>query len=136
MSFGYVFKEEYRPLIPNGVYEAQCVKYDASFCLGKARKLFLHFKILEHGEHYNAKVFMAFNMPYDGAIKQGSKYFKTWVMVNGWRRPSRNAMMSPRLFKNKIFKVRTRTCKPMHNGSEMPRDFWYSVVDEIVEVLL
>ena len=42
--------------------------------------------------------------------------------------------MSSRLFKNKIFKVRTRTVKPNHGRKEMPKEFWYSVVDEIVEV--
>ena len=74
-------------------------------------------------------------MPYDMKIKTGSKYYKTWTMVNGWNKPTRNAKMSPRLFKNKIFKVKTRTVKPQHNGNEMPEHFWYSVVDEIVEVV-
>jgi hypothetical protein len=131
----YIFRQEYKPLVPNGVYEAQFIKYDQSFVLGKARKLLLHFKILDHGKDYGKELFMAFNMPYDKNIRQGSKYFKTWVMVNNWKRPSRNAKMSPRLFKSKFFRVKTRTCKPMHNGAEMPHDFWYSVLDEIVEVL-
>ncbi len=131
----FVFREEYKPLIPNGTYEAQCIKYDSKFCLGKARKLFLHFAILEHGEHNKKQIFMAFNMPYNKRIRQGSKYFKTWCMVNDWRLPSRNAKMSPRLFLNKIYKVKTRTVKPNHNGKEMPREFWYSVVDKIVEVI-
>jgi hypothetical protein len=78
---------------------------------------------------------MAFNMPYDRRIKSGSKYYKTWCMVNDWQKPSRNAKMSPRLFLNKIYKVKTRTVKPPHNGKEMPEQFWYSVVDEIIEVL-
>ena len=77
---------------------------------------------------------MAFNMPYDKKIKSGSKYYKNWVMVNGWSKPSKNAKMSPRIFKNKIYEIRTRTTKPKHNGKEMPENFWYSVVDEILEV--
>ena len=78
---------------------------------------------------------MAFNMPYDKKIKSGSKYYKNWVMVNGWNKPSRNAKMSPRIFKNKIYKIKTRTTMPKHNGKEMPENFWYSVVDEILEVI-
>lgn len=131
----FICGEDYRPLIPNGAYQAQCFKYDSSFLLGKARKLFLHFRIIEPGEHHGANVFMAFNMPYDHKIKQGSKYYKTWVMVNGWAKPSRRTKMSPRLFLNKVYKVKTRVVKPSHNGKEMPQAFWYSVVDSIVEVI-
>jgi hypothetical protein len=61
--------------------------------------------------------------------------FVNWVMVNSWNKPSRNAKMSPRIFKNKIYKIKTRTTKPKHNGKDMPENFWYSVVDEILEVI-
>jgi len=131
----FVCDDDYKPLIPDVKYEVQCVGYDTKFCLGKTRKTFLKFEILTEGEHNGKKLFMAFNMPYNGRIKTGSKYYKTWCMVNGWRRPSRNTKMSARLFKNKIYTVKTRTVKPQHNGNEMPEDFWYSVVDEIVEVI-
>jgi hypothetical protein len=122
-------------MLPNGIYDAQCVKYDSKFVLGKTRKVFLNFRIIEQGEHNGKIIFQAFNMPYDGRIKTGSKYYKTWCMVNGWNKPSRNAKMSPRLFLKKIYKVKTRTVKPAHNGKEMPKQFHYSVVDEILEVL-
>jgi hypothetical protein len=131
----FVCGEDYKPLIPDGTYQAQCIRYDESFCLGKARKLFLHFRIVESEKYHGQTIFMPFNMPYDKRIKQGSKYYKTWVQVNGYQKPSRNATMSPRLFKNKVFQVRTRTVKPKNATKEMPKQFWYSVVDSIVEVL-
>ena len=132
----FICDDDYKPLIQDGKYEAQCVGYNTNFCLGKARKLFLIFRILAEGEHYDKNLFMAFNMPYNGRIKTGSKYYKTWCMVNGWQRPSRNAKMSPRLFLKKIYKVKTRTVKPLYNGKkEMPEQFWYSVVDEIIGVI-
>lgn len=131
----FVCSDNYRPLIPNGTYEAQCIKYDNKFVLGKTLKVFLIFKILDLGEHQGKQIFQAFNMPYDRKIKMGSKYYKTWCMVNGWNKPSRNAKMSPRLFINKIFKIKTRTTKPLHNGKEMPENFRYSVVDAILEVI-
>jgi len=76
-----------------------------------------------------------FNLPFDFRVKSGSKYYKTWVMVNGWMRPSKNARMSPRLFLNKIFKIKTRVVKPKHHDKLMPETFWYSVVDEIIQVI-
>jgi len=124
-----------RPLIPNDTYEAQCFAYDTKFCLGKTRKTFLKFVILEQGEHFEKEVFMAFNMPYNRKIKQGSKYFKTYVFANGHRRPTRNSMMSPRIFKGRIFQIKTRTVEPKFpNGKSMPRQFHYSVVDSITDV--
>jgi len=129
----YVCDDNYRSLIPDGKYEVQCTGYDNSFCLGKARKLFLYFRIIE-GEYEGTKLFQAFNIPYDERIKSGSKYYKTWVMVNQWRKPSRNTKMSPRLFLNHVYRIKTRTVKPKHNDQPMPEAFRYSVVDEILEV--
>ena len=126
---------DYRPLLRNGTYEAQCFKYDNRVYFGKTKKLFLHFKIIEPGEYFGKAIFMAFNIPCDRNLSQGSKYYKTWVHVNGWRKPSRNAKMSPKIFLNKICKVRTRTVKPTNNGQKMPKEFWYSLVDTIVEVI-
>jgi len=120
---------------PYSNYEAQCFKYDSNFHLGKTRKTFLFFKILDHGPHFGKQIFMAFNMPFDKKIKTGSKYYKTWCMVNGWKKPSKNAKMSPKLFKNKIYRIKSRTVKPKHYRDEMPKDFWYSVVDGILEVV-
>jgi hypothetical protein len=119
--------------IPDGTYEAQVISYDEKFCIGKARKLFLNFRIVA-GANAGTELFMAFNIPYDQRIRPGSKYYKTWAMVNGWRRPSRNAKMSPRLFLNKVYRVKTRTVRPKHNDREMPGGK-YSVVDSILEVL-
>ena len=131
----FVCSDDYKPLIPNGTYEAQCIKYDSKFVLRKTRKVFLTFKILNLGEHQGKQIFQAYNMPYDGRIKTGTKYYKTWCMVNRWNKPSRNAKMSPRLFINKIYKIKTRTVKPLHDGKEMPENFRYSVVDAILEVV-
>jgi hypothetical protein len=90
--------------------------------------------ILTEGEHYGKKLFMAFNMPYNGRIKTGSKYYKTWCMVNGWQRPSRNTKMSARIFKNKVYTIETRIVMPEHNSEPMPKQYWYSIVDKILKV--
>jgi len=136
MKEEFVCGEDYKPLVPNRKYEAVCIDYDQSFVMGKFRKLFLHFKITEPGEHYGKTVFMAFNMPYNKKIKQGSKYYKTYVFANGNQRPTRNAIMSPRIFKGRVFEIKTRTVEPkFSDGKPMPRHFHYSVVDSITRVL-
>ncbi len=118
------------PLIENGIYEAQFVKSkDVLIC--KTWKRMLTFKITEPGKYHGIKLFMAFNMPYDKKVKQGSKYYKTYCMVNGWRKPTRNAILSPLIFKNKLFRIKTRKVIPELNKKPMPEQFWYSVVDEI-----
>jgi len=120
--------------VPDGEYMVQCFAYNNGFCFGKNPKTFLWFRIINQGEHDNKKIFMAFNTPYDKKIKTGCKYYKTWCMVNDWHKPSRNAAMSPKLFINKIYMVKTRTVIPQHNGKPMPESFKYSIVEEIISV--
>jgi len=76
MANDFACAEDYKPLNPNGIYEAQCFGYDSCFIV-KSRKTFLQFKILDLGENNGKKIFMAFNMPYNGKIRMGSKYYKT-----------------------------------------------------------
>ena len=130
----FVCADDYWPLLPNGTYEAQCFRYESKHFGVNTLKLFLRFKIIQ-GEYQGKEIFMAFNMPPNGKIKTGSKYYQTWVDVNGWQKPSRNTKMSPRIFKNKIFKVETRTVKRKHNDKKMPDSFNYSIVDKILEVV-
>ena len=122
------------PLIPDGVYEAQCVKYEYS--RKPYSKVYLKFKITEPGKHNGLRLFKPYSVPPNsGKPAQGSNYYKDWIMVNNWQPPSRNAKMSPKIFLNKIFKIRTRTAKPKRDGKEMPEQCWYSLVDVLVEVV-
>ena len=78
---------------------------------------------------------MPFNYPSNGKFTPGYKYWQYWVMVHD-RPPSKNAKMSPKIFKNKIFKIRTRKVKRKYtNGNDMPSYCDYSVVGTIEEVL-
>jgi hypothetical protein len=125
---------EPRPRIVDGFYEAQCVKYE--YGQRPFPKLYLKFKITEPGEHVGRILFKPYNLPKKGKEwAHSSNFYMDWVWVNNFRQPSRNAKMSPRIFVNKIFKVRTRTTKPKRDGKEMPEQFWYSLVDSLVEVV-
>ena len=120
--------------IPDREYEAQCIKWEEG--PRPFKKLYLNFKITEPGEYNGLMLFKPYNPPKDGkSWKQGSNFYKDWVWVNNWHPPSKNPRMSPRIFVNKIFKVRTRTTKPKRDGKEMPEQFWYSLVDSLVEVV-
>ena len=124
---------DYRPLIPDGLWDVQCIGYDDGY-YGKIPKLFLNFEIVGDGPYKGEQLFMSFNMPYDGHIPTGSRYYKTWSKVNG-KLPSRNAKMSPRIFLNKLFRVKTRTVVPKDDNDVLPTDFHYSIIENIIESL-
>lgn len=130
----FICSDDYYRLLPDGEYEAECVSHQDRFW-SKGRKLFLNFRITIPWEWKGERVFMAFNMPRDGRITPGMKYYRAWRAVNGGRPPSKNAKMSPRLFLYKHFRICTRTVKPKDNGEEMPSAYWYSVVDRILSVV-
>ena len=119
--------------VPDHEYEAICIKCETGYGWGR-KKMYLHFKIIDLGPHNDKMVFMPINYP-DGVKVKGfrSKYYQVWCQFHG-KRPSKNATMSPRIFKNKICTIRTRTVKPKSKNNS-PGDFPYSVVDEIVEVI-
>ena len=133
--------QNYKPHIPPGDYVATCTSCDSKFWLRKTRKLFLNFTILNAPQKLpdgeKTTLFMAFNMPYHGKVCSGSKYYKTWCLVNGRKPPSRNAVMSPKLFLNRTYKVRVSSVRPkdIDSRTEMPPAFHYSKVERILEVL-
>lgn len=129
-----VCREDYWPLIPDGKYQAVCYDYNCKPYQGKARRMYLNFEIISPGEYQGKKLFMVFNIPVNGKPGRASRYYKTWVMVNGWRHPSRNTQMSPRLFLKKAYEVETKTVKPQFNGGT-PEELYYSKVENILYVL-
>ena len=125
--------EEYRPLIPSDSYIAQCFKHDTGLSFGNQPKVYLWFRIIE-GQYAGKELFMACSLPKKGKkLSPGHKYYKVWQFVNG-RPPSKGTKLSPRLFKGRIFKIKTRTARSRMGDKEMSNAHNYSVVDEIVEV--
>lgn len=121
---------EYYARIPDGTYTAQCFKHEQGYVFGESKKLYLWYRILTESAYHGTEIFQAFNMPKNRRVGVGSKYYMAWCMANGWRKPTRNAKMSPQIFKSKVFKIKTRTVE--RNG--MPESFNYSVVDSILSV--
>ena len=130
----YTSDELHRNLFPDGTYEVQYVSHNDGFAMGRYKKLFVIFKILDAGEHFDKTIMLIYNMPFSSGPRAGSKYYKDWAFLNEFKKPSRNTIMSPRIFRNKRLLIKTRTVKPKRNKEEMPKEFWYSVVDQILEV--
>ena len=123
-----VCAQDYRTRVPDGVFEAECIGVDSGY-YGRIPKLYLKFRLINR-PYEDVELFMSFNMPFNGRIPVGSRYYRAWSKVNG-RMPSRNARMSPRVFLNKLYRVKTRTVKPKDGGVELPGDFHYSIIDSV-----
>ncbi len=130
------------PLIPDGEYYAECTEYKLLDYNSEKKKLYLCFQIFSKARPEDElyidgveNVIMPFNMPLNGRrIGIRSKYYKTWRMVHG-KVPTRGARLSPKKFKNKFYKIKTKTVKQYENGEARPDDKQYSIVDKIIKVI-
>jgi len=127
----YIARDAPRPLIDEGDYDAVYIRDEEAFVFG-TKKLFLYFKIITPGPQMGVEIYMPFNMNYKGLIAAGSKYYRCWCLANNWQQPSRNAKMSPNIFKNKFFRVRIRNVKAGFDKTEMPQHLFYSIIDSIL----
>jgi hypothetical protein len=122
-----------RPFVPEGNYEAVCVKFEVKKYLGSEKKLYLHYEIMQ-GVHIGTKLFQAINYKYR-SFPKASKYYTEWTVANG-ALPQRRDKMSPRIFKDRAFLVKVKTSKPKYDDGEFKSElFHYSIVERIIEVL-
>ena len=135
-EFEYYAADDNYALIPDDEYYAECTGYKMQEYDGTKKKLYLCFEIFsnDNGNEVVEKVYMPFNMPLNKRIGTRSKYYKVWRMVHG-KSPTRHAKLSPIIFINKFYKIKTRTVKQYKNGEFRPEDKQYSVVDEIMMVI-
>jgi hypothetical protein len=128
---------EKRPLIPTGIYRAQCISVKQIKYYGEAR-LRLVFKILE-GESMDVELDMFLNLTDSKGKKfrvvpKASNYYKAWVIANNCCVPSRHDRMSPSKFLNGIFRVNVRDARPRNSdGSKMPEGLNYSVIGYLIK---
>jgi hypothetical protein len=73
-----------------------------------------------------------------------SRFYRHWMIANG-RAPSRNTLMSHRIFINKVFRAVAVTVRPCHRifgpdgkssrvGAPLPESCWYSKIDHFLEL--
>ena len=123
------FSGDYPSWVPDGTYEARCKDYSDPRPYRGTQKVFLTFELLNE-PWAGTELRMFLNVPFSG-ITPGSRYFKYWTAANKDRMPSRNAKMSPHMFKDKKYRVTTKTVIPKRGSEEMPFDYHYSKVDHI-----
>lgn len=137
------FSEEFdvddaRPLIPDGLYQAACyhAQFVELFKFGKARKLFLWFKVYE-GAHAGTRLFLAMAAPPKGGkMGVGSKMYQQYLIANGGKPPGRRDRPTMRVFKEKLFRVQVKTVVPrFEDGTPKPTQCHYSIVSELLERL-
>jgi hypothetical protein len=103
---------------------------------GSPRKLVARCRIV-YGPHADTELPLFLNLSCAGKkVPQGSKYYESWVIANGYQKPKRRELsrMSPMIFAEKIFLARVRTVKRRADGSEKHPIFWYSIVDELLSL--
>lgn len=130
-DLGYKPKSDPLSWIPEGEYDAVCIKVEKSRYLGSEKRLYVHFQIVD-GEYQETQLFETFNINYQ-SFPRRSKYYTDWSIANGGL-PKRRDRMSPKIFLKKVFRVKVRDVKPLYeDGKAKPEMFKYSVVDRIVE---
>ena len=126
-------------LIPEGMYEMGFVRAEEKAHLwGSRRKIFLHFKVIQQGEHVGKPLFMSANLPSNGRFSISSKFLQQWCLAAG-KSPNRHDRLSTSVFRGKVFLGLVRTVKDFvdSSGKMQKRDptSFYSVVDHLLEVV-
>ena len=127
-----VAKENPRPLIPEGVYEAMCVKQRKKYnALFKREILALSFQI--YLGPFAGKVVERF-YPVSKVVGRNSGFYQEWTIANSGNAPRRGDRLSARKFHGKVFKVSVKTVSKNWNGRPRPQALQYSKADAILEL--
>lgn len=128
-------KPEFKPLIKEGEYEAQCIGIKEFRQYGGTKRLALSWKVFVKGLD-GVVLPQFFNMDYK-IFKETSFYYQNWVLANNCQRPLRRnrQYMSPKVFKNIIGRVIVCTVIPkFSNGASKPEVFHYSKVQQLLSL--
>lgn len=129
------------PRIPDGEYQAHLVFHETAFAF-KAPKVYLWFKLIEFGEHFEKLVYRPYrvkqlkgNPGRNGrfVLSKGGDLLKMVLRVlpYGPNRPDRVSLLDLR---NRVIRIRTRTVKTDYRQRPLHEALWYSVVDEVLRI--
>lgn len=123
------------PAVPDGDhYQLVFIRAEPSSYRGR-QKVYLWFELITAGEHSGQLFYMACNVASKGRWTASYKFWQTWVFAAG-RRPTRMNRMSTAIFRNKVFRARMRTVLKTANQTGRTAAQQYSVVDELLEILV
>jgi hypothetical protein len=130
--------EGFKPLLPDGWYEARYLGHATALVFNNTPKVFLHFEITQHGEFQGTKVFRAFRVrrlkgrPASNGqfvLHAGGDLYKTAVQLLDVK--SRTDRVSLRALRHMLFRVELRTVEKDQRQKLLPQQNRYSVVQGI-----
>ena len=127
-------------LIKPGDYEVTLNSYWKGFLYGRAPKLILVFRILDECPHFGKHLYRCYNIR--GFTKRKEIIPKGWHsdFVREYSRlfgaPMRLRDIGIRPYRNKVFACRVRTVEKDSKQRPLPHDMKYSVIDELIKVLV
>lgn len=123
----------YIPRVPDGEYLALCTHTYRGHSRKYGERVYLDFQLCDCADE--GKTIRMYLRPSKWPT---SNFYLSWAIARGGPPRSRNTKMSERVFKGKLFRVRTTTVKPKHQitgidgksrpGPDLPEMFWYSKI--------
>ncbi len=126
--------------VPDGEYLAFCTRtYWDRYSRAYGERIYIHFRILD-GPHAGIELRL-FCRP---SKFPSSNYYRFWSIAHDGPPRSRSTRLSPKIFEDKIFRVRTATVRPRHRivgpdgkvrfDDPLPEHLWYSKVECILSL--
>ena len=130
--------EGFKALLPEGSYEAVYLGHQTAVLFGNAPKVFLRFRITQHGQYNGVEVFRAFRVrrlkgrPAPGGaftLHAGGELYSTLVRLLEVRNRADRVTLRP--LRHMLFRIRLRTVTTDYRQRSLPEQNRYSTVDEI-----
>ena len=129
--------EVYPGLLPEADYLVSCASAFGPYRSRQfGEKIILTFQVIEG--RYAGERIQAYYRP---SRHPTSRWYRAWALANDGL-PSRNAKLSPRIFRGKIFRAAVSTVRPRHRdtgpdgkvryGDELPKLFHYSKISNLL----
>lgn len=127
----------WKPLLPEEWYEAKYLGHETALVFNAA-KVFMHFEIVQHGEHMGKRLFRAFRArKLIGRPRKGGKFvahsngelYQTLARLLDVKLRADRITFRP--LRQMLFRIKTRTVRTDHKQREIPEQSRYSVIDEI-----
>jgi hypothetical protein len=121
------------PLVPDAEYTGVFQRAEQGRFAGRLR-WFLWFAISTPGPHLKAELYLSCPCPEGkGSFGLGSKLVSAYAVATGTM-PRRRDRITKSVFRQKLFRFRTRTVKKDKDGHVRPAADHYSVIDRLLAV--
>jgi hypothetical protein len=117
----------------------ECETFQAGFVraergtVGGRPKVFLFFRIVAPGPHFGTELYMSCTVATAGKWPRSSKFYQSWMLAAG-KEPARGDRLSTKVFRGKLFRVRTHTVRRNSLHVIVPEALQYSVIECLLEV--